>query len=209
MRATTTIALSLALLACGPAGKQADAPAPQPSQAARETFANCMWGEVKGQTISMWSFTCAPDAGGMHLVADDGLQGFVLESTDSARPGRRVVVRLFDKPADAPIEAVLGAVRAISPGLNTPTCAFEPATGVDHAGRERYVLTPTGAAKAAYEAAVGGDAMPGQPCGPLGVSPAGDRFFAVAPGRPDKVMFIDRGSEIQIFDEQTLRVHAP
>jgi hypothetical protein len=157
----------------------------------------------------MWSFSCPPEAGGVHLVADDALPGFALESTDPARPGRTVVVRLFDKPADAPISAILDAARALSPGLNTPTCALEPASGVDHEGKPHHVLAPTGEARAAFEAAVAGDAVPDPPCGPLGISAMGDRYFTVAPGRPDKVMFVDRGSEIQVFDETTLRVIDP
>jgi hypothetical protein len=206
MRAAV-LACAIALAGCGPSGPQkaAEAP-PQPSAAAKATFAKCTWGEVKGETISMWSFTCGPGAGNLRLVADDVLPGFVLESTDPLRPERTVVVRLFDKAPDAPIGAVLEAVRDLSPGLNTPTCAFAPAPGVDHSRQDHYVLAPTGEAGKAYEAAVASNEVATPPCGPLGVSPTGDRYFMVAPAQPDKVMFVDRGSEIQIFDERTLRV---
>jgi hypothetical protein len=209
MMRAVALALALATGACGqnPAKTAVDAVAPQPSPAARATFAHCAWGEVRGQTISMWSFTCPAGAGSVRLVADDVLPGFLTESTDPARPGRTVVVRLFDKAPDAPIEAVLEVVRALSPGMNTPTCVLAPAEGVDHVGKDHYVLAPTGAAKTEYEKQVVSDTVPTPPCGSLGVSADGDRFFMVAPGRPDKVMFVDRGSEIQIFDETTLRVH--
>ena len=43
-------------------------------------------------------------------------------------------------------------------------------------------------------------------CGPLGAAMVGDRYFEVAPGRPDLVVFVDTGSEIQIFDPQTLTI---
>lgn len=204
-----TIALAASLAACGPARKQAPEPTPQPSAAAKATFADCTWGEVKGDTISMWSFTCGPGAGNVRLIADDVLPGFVLESTDPLRPERTVVVRLFDKAPDAPIGAVLETVRDLSPGMNTPTCGFAPAPGVDHAGQNHYVLAPTGAAKAAYDQAVASNAVVTPPCGPLGANTSGDRYFMVAPHQQDKVMFVDRGSEIQIFDETTLRVRTP
>jgi len=206
MRAKT-VALVLALAACSPAKPPPPPPVPEPSAAARQTFASCSWGEVKGATVSMWSYACGPEAGGISIVADDGLPGFLIESAATPDSTPTVVVRLFDKAADAPIESVLDAVRALSPGLNTPTCAFAPATGVDHEGKGHFVLTPTGAVKVAYDAKNSGDTMPEAPCGPLGVSPVGDRYFAVVPGHRDKVMFVDRGSEIQIFDEATLRIH--
>lgn len=209
MRAVT-MALALTLAACSPAKSPPPAPPnPEPSAAARQTFAACAWGEVKGATVSMWSYACGPEAGGIRLVADDALPGFALESAATPDSPDVVVVRLFDKPADAPIESVLEAVRALSPGLNTPTCAFEPATGVDHEGKGHFVLAPTGIVKAAYEKANSGDTMPEAPCGPLGISPVGDRYFTVVPGHADKVMYVDRGSEIQIFDETTLRITAP
>lgn len=206
--AAAALALAAALAACSPGAtrKGPEPEAARPTEIAQQTFAHCTWGEVKGATLSMWSYTCGPDAGAVRVVADDVLPGFVLESTDPARPEHRVVVRLFDKAADAPIDSVLDAVRALSPGLNTPTCAFTPLEGVDHAGKGHVEFAPTGAAKVAYDAAVSGETMPGEPCGPLGVGPVGDRYFAVVPGRPDKVMFVDRGSEIQIFDETTLKV---
>ena len=44
------------------------------------------------------------------------------------------------------------------------------------------------------------------PCGDMGVGFVGDRYFQVMPGHPDRVVYVDRGSEIQIFDPATLRV---
>ncbi|MBP6546724.1 MAG: hypothetical protein KA220_08410 [Phenylobacterium sp.] len=170
-------------------------------------FAACTWQEVKGARLAMQAFACGPEQGGGHIEADDSLPGFQLVYAGPPVE-RRPVVRTFAKPADAPLEAILPAIRAASPGPHTATCAFAPAQGYDAHGKDRFVLEPTGAAKAAWEASEAIE--PGEPpCGPMGVSAAGDRYFKVMPGHPDIVVYADMGSEIQIFDPETLRVIAP
>lgn len=200
--------LAAALAGCSPGDtRKVDATAvagPQPSDGMRETFSNCTWGEVKGASASIWSFACGAGAGNVRLAADDALPGFVIESTDAAAPGRSVAIRFFPKAPDAPIGSVLDAVRAASPGAQTATCAFMPAPGADHEGKPHVVLSPVGPAREAYDRALAGDDVPEPPCGDLGVSHVGDRVFEVV--APDKVAFIEFGSEIQIFDASTLKV---
>lgn len=198
--------LAGALAACSPGetGKYDPhaASAPTPPPAAAETFgANCTWGEVKGAQLTIWSYACGPESSGIHLEADDTLPGFRLVGNFPERPA---VIRVFDKPAGAPVDAILPAVRELSPGPATAACAFAPATGVDHEGKAHVVLTPTSADRVAYDAAAASDTVPENPCGDLGIGPAGDRYFVEL--APDKVAFIDAGSEIQIFDVATLKV---
>ncbi|WP_340644795.1 hypothetical protein [Phenylobacterium sp.] len=202
----------LALMsACAP---QKPAATPAPAVEARVSalksapeFAACVWQEVRGAKFAMQAFACGPEQGGGHIEADDDLPGFQLVYVGSPSE-RRPVVRIFAKPADAPLEAILPAIRAASPGLHTATCALAPAQGYDDKGKGRFVLEPTGAAKAAWEASQALE--PGDPpCGALGVSAAGNRYFQSMPGHPDLVVYADVGSEIQIFDPETLRVIAP
>lgn len=198
-----------ALAACSPGDTRKVAPepaavAPTPSDSAIQTFAGCTWGEVKGAAWSMWSFACGPQFGDIRLVADDALPGFVIEGATPAE--RRVVVQIFDKPADAGLDAILPTVRALSPGLGTSTCVFEPLTD---AGKEGlFAFAPTGVLKQQYDAENFSDTVPAMPCGPLGVGPAGERVFKVVDGHPGKVAYIDYGSEIQIFDAGTLKAVA-
>ena len=209
MRAIAAVMIVAASLAgCSPGDtrkiESAAATAVEPSAVMRETFSKCAWGEVKGATVSVWSFACGADAGNVRLAAGDALPGFVIESTDPAAPGRRTAIQIFAKAPDAPIDAILDAVRAASPGPQTAACGFMPAPGVDHAGKPRFIFSPVGEARAAYELAITGDQIPEPPCGPMGPSEAGDRVFEVI--APDKVAFIEFGSEIQIFDASTLTV---
>ena len=67
----------------------------------------------------------------------------------------------------------------------------------------RFVLRLPIAAQRTWDA---GPMVEQDACGRLGVAMVGDRYFEVAPGHPDQVVFVDAGSEIQIFDPQTLTI---
>ncbi len=209
MRAGIAAMGFLALAACSPGDTRKIEPpthaAAEPNAAMKETFANCTWGEVEGAGLSIWSYACGPGFGDVRLVADETLPGFALESTGAEGVQRRPVVRVFKKAADAPLDAVLPAVRAASPGPATATCAFAPSASFDAIGHTRFVLEPTGVAKAAWDASVQGDSPGEAPCGDLGVSIVGDRYFEVSPDKQDTVVFVELGSEIQIFDAGTLK----
>lgn len=194
------IAIAAALSACG----KSEPPGPVSALSKAPEFAKCEWRTTKGASFSIQAFACGPDMRNQHIVADDNLPGFVLVSDGDGGPTRSTAIRLFGKPPTSPIAFVLNSVRAVSPGPLTRTCAFEPAPKVDPA-KKRFVLTPVGEAKAQWEKDIAGNAPSmAEPCGPLGVGIAGDRYFFEAPGHPETVVFADMGSEIQIFDPETL-----
>ena len=182
----------------------AAAKTPEPSQG-RADFPGCNWGEVRGAALSIWSFACGSSQSKAHLLADNKLPGFVLIERGADGASRKVVIRAFKKPASAPVQSVLPAIRAASPGRHSATCRLQPAPkDMDH-GPARFTLEPTGAAKTAWEASQTTSVEPDMPCGPLGVAYAGDRYFEALPGDPTTVVFLDMGSEVQIFDPQTLK----
>ncbi len=201
------VAALLALAACSQPKK---AELPKPPQAMDDTFKACKWMEVKGETLAMNAYACGPDFGNVHLVADDTLPGFALvEGNGPDAMTYRPVVRIFTKPKDAGIDAILPEIRKLSPGPATATCTLQPAADPldpDHPTRKLFELAPTGAAKAAWDKAVAVEPQDVMPCGPLGVGTAGDRLFEVMADDPTKVSYIDYGSEIQPFDARSLRV---
>jgi hypothetical protein len=77
--------------------------APTPPRVMRETFIGCTWGKVEGATLSVWSYACDAQHGDTRLIADDALPGFRF-------PGGKVAIVAFNKPAEAPIAAVLNKV---------------------------------------------------------------------------------------------------
>ncbi len=195
--------IALALTACAPPQSPAAAD-PTPDASRAETFSDCVWGEVQSAGVSVWSFACARD----RLVPDPALPGFVREVEAPEGVMRAPVIALFTKAETDPLDAVLPAVRAASPGAATANCEFEEmADLVGH-----YQFMPTGEARATYDALIapGGDATGAaepdyMPCGVWGPSESGQRVFTVVRGAEDRVAAIDMGSEITIFDPSTLR----
>ncbi len=197
-------ALGLSLLnAASACASPRPSPSASPLQTAEE-FAGCKWERVSGTKFSISSFNCDNDRGEQHLVADDLLPGFWLTGRDGVRS---LAVRIFSKARKASITSILPAVRAGSKGPQTRTCqlVYSAAESQDHPALKRYVLQPGGAAMEAWVTAQDKGEADEQPCGPLGVAVVGDRYFEVMPGHPELVMFVDMGSEIQIFDPATLR----
>ena len=170
---------------------------------AQAAFADCKpQQDVRGAKLSIRAYEC-PNA---RLLADDKLPGFVLESSGPDGTSRHVVIRTFVKFAPESIHAALPAIRKASPGPHTSTCVLK----VFRDNRNKavdawFVLSPTGKAATAWEESdrKGGSVKP--PCGPLGAQYAGDRYFEMMPDDPSAVVFVDAGSEIQIFDPDTLK----
>lgn len=195
--------MMLAFCACSPS-QPPTAAAPTPDASRAETFSSCVWGEVQSAGVSVWSFACPHD----RLVADPALPGFVREVDAPEGVARAPVIVLFTKAETDPVNAVLTAVRAASPGAATATCEFEEMAGL--AGH--YQFMPTGEARTAYDALIAPSGSETEaaapdymPCGRWGPSESGQRVFTVVPGAEAFVAAIDLGSEISIFDPSTLR----
>lgn len=172
--------------------------APEPGERFVEAFPKCEWGEVVAAGVSIWSFTC-PD---VRTVADEALPGFARE--ERGADGQVILIpaiRIFTKPADAPVSAVIDQVRALSP--EAAGCEIEAGANGD------FVLLPVGAAMEAYGRFQRGEADgPSMPCGPMGPSEAGGRTFRQIEGAPDKVAMIDWGTALPPFDPDTMRAAA-
>lgn len=187
--------------------------APKPPAGLMNTFKGCTWGEVKGATLSIWSLSCGPESSNAHLVADDSLPGFALETSGPDGKSRKAVIRTFTKSAKAPITAALPAIRAASPGASTASCALapfdDPVARRFARGASVFTLDPTGAAKTVWDKAEldGGDAE--APCGDLGIYFDRAPIFWIMRDDPTKVIAADMGSEIQIFDPTTVRTVKP
>ena len=172
------------------------------SQTNPAEFADCTLQEVRSAALSIQSYAC-PNA---RLVADDKLPGFLLESDGPDGKSRRVAIRAFPKFAPESIQSVLPLIRKASPGPHTDTCILKAFRDSRNKAVDAwFVLSPVGAAAKAWDASErkGGSVKP--PCGALGVQSAGDRYFEVMPDDPGTVVFVDKGSEIQIYDPDSLK----
>ena len=209
-RLIVMVALVAAVGACTPKAPAEDATkpetstvAPPPPQLTGEAFKDCTWGEVKGGGVALNAYACPT----LKLEGDEALPGIVVVgSGPEGQIYRSPVVQVFAKAADAPIEAVLAAVRAASPGGET--CDLVPARqGWGATGRTRFELWPTGKDKDAYDAFIAGKTQDVIiPCGPLGPSEGGARTFEVLDGAPDKVVMLSWPSDIGSYDLESVRV---
>jgi hypothetical protein len=207
------LALSLAaLVACAPATSPADkaadkaadksapavaaADAPTPNPALAENFPQCTWGEVKSAGVSLWAYACPND----RIVADAALPGFKREMSGPS-PSSYPIIWLFTKPAGAPVDAALPAIRAASKG--SEACVLEQIKDMP-AGQ--FQLMPAGEARKRYDAFIAGKAEePALPCGPLGPSEAGMRIIREVPGAPTLVAVMETGSDVPLYGLDTIR----
>jgi hypothetical protein len=184
-----------------PAPKAAPA-IPMPPDVLAQTYTSCTWGEVKGGGAALWAFECAGDK----IVYDAALPGFVRELQGegaSKTPIKATVVQLFTKAGDAPIDAVLPALRVASKGGQA--CVLEQ---IKDAPAGEFQLMPEGPARKAYDEAISGRSNANSnllPCGPLGPSEAGMRVIRGVPGAPTLVAVIHMPSDIGTFDPATLK----
>ena len=195
-----TIAATMLLATLAQSGTAAPQADRKPGKVARETFEGCRWGRVDGQVLSIWSFACDKAHGDQRLVPANDVGGFAIVPPNPG-PGRQIVIRSFAKSAKAPVASILPAVLRVT-GRYKRSCRL-----IEH---RRYgdwgtvwTLEPTGAERRAYEAANSVEPQE-NPCGELGIGPAGDRFFRVMLGDAARVIYSDMGSELQIFDLASL-----
>jgi hypothetical protein len=201
MRSAVWVATALMAAACGPgATKKIEAA----GAAKQPLLEGCTgWAQVKAAGVSLWSQTCR----NQRLVgAADGSEIF-LETLDASGAviDRSVAVEIFNDPGDL---TVLAATLMQTGGAPTnATCALEPAQAIVPltAGTTRYVLAPTGDWETTWSRAVTSDVAPDTaPCGRFGVAIVGDRYIQRQAAHPGKAVFVDLGSEIQIYEPNTL-----
>jgi hypothetical protein len=189
-----------------PGGHGADgASHAEPPAPTTEILPGCTaWTKVTGAGLSIWAQTCA----GRRLTADANGKALVIETLDGAGAviDRGAVIEVFDAPAGgaAGLAAMLMAAGGAPAGA---ACALEASPNVlaDRPGVTRYILAPTGAAKTTWERLSGGPNPPEDPpCGRYGVGFVGDRIIQIEAAHPDKAVFVELGSEIQMFDANTL-----
>lgn len=209
MRGLVGVAAVAAMGACSPKAVEeapVEAVEPQPDPAYAANFPDCTWGEVQSAGISVWGFDCAQS----RLVADPALPGISLEYQTPEGSAKAPLIVIFPKAETDPLDAVLPAVRAASPGSATATCAFEEVPEMV----SFYQFMPTGEARKAYDALISSSGTEPEdadymPCGDWGPSESGMRVFTVVTGAGDKVAGVRLPSDLASFDVRTLRKTEP
>lgn len=183
------------ILPAPPSPAQVDAPPPPASLSG--SFPDCTWAETRGAGVSLWAFDCPT----VKIVADETLPGLMKVHSGDNAPSPSPLVQLFDIAEAAPIDSIAAAVRTASPATDVALCTLQPSETMP--GWHEFM--PTGALKDAYAKFVAGGAdAPAMPCGALGPSESGGRYFKMLDGSTSKVALVHMPSDIPSFDINTL-----
>ena len=143
----------------------------------------------------------AYDCPAAKIVAHETLPGLVKVHVGEDAPAPSAVVQLFDIAEAAPIDSIVTAVQAASPAPDVALCTLQPSQAMP--GWHEFM--PTGTLRDAYGKFTAGDAeSPSMPCGQLGPSESGGRYFKMLPGSTSKVALVHMPSDIPSFDIKTL-----
>ncbi len=94
-----------------------------------------------------------------------------------------------------------GRVQTASPAPDVTLCTLQPSQAM--AGWHEFM--PTGTLRDAYGKFTAGETeSPSMPCGQLGPSESGGRYFKMLPGSTSKVAVVHMPSDIPSFDIKTL-----
>ena len=161
----------------------------------------CTWEWMTGAGVGIWAERCDLDTGLWTPRLDDTLPGFVL--TIDGAP-QETILQVFEKPADAGVDAILPALRAGGYIPDDDDCVFE-AAAIRPAPRTIafHEIRPVGARLAAFEATPG-DEVPEPPCGDYGWSTHGVRYFMTDTRFPERVLYVNVGQDGTMFDAASI-----
>jgi hypothetical protein len=209
-------ALAFGVVACGrgetynSAGAGAASETAFPNPPTRAVFDGCAWEHVEGAGVRLWSQACHEEGSFQRLIADESAPILWREAVLDGQVMRSVAVQVFSKDKAAPLDSILASVFAAAPAPAGATCAFGAAAASDaqSANVKRYALVPVGETRTAYERTIASGEVAAPPCGAMGPTEAGERYFEVHDAHPDKVVFVELGSDLPIFEYNTLEVVA-
>lgn len=183
------------------AGLVLPAAAQPPMPPASSVPGQCEWQWMTGGGVGIWAERCDLATGVWMPRFDETLPGFVL--TIDGAP-QETILQVFEKPAEAPVDAILPALREAGTIPDDDDCVFE-AAAIRPAPRTIafYEIKPTGARLAAFEATPA-DEVPEPPCGDYGWSTHGVRYFMTDTRFPERVVYVNVGQDGTMFDATSI-----
>ncbi|HEX3582240.1 MAG TPA: hypothetical protein VH087_10805 [Thermoanaerobaculia bacterium] len=167
----------------------------------------CTWRKLSDPTLGLevWVQRCTYSANRtIDFVAKD--HALVMRDSDSREP--LTVIRIFDLQPGEPGEQGLRRIYAANTEKKVAQrCVLAPyKPAAKRADVKRYDFVPDKAYQKALDK-VKDDGVPDPPCGDLGTQPDSVQYFEVQPSSGSrKVMLVDTGQDIPLFDEETLRL---
>jgi len=178
--------------------------ADQPSRPADK---GCVWRKLSDANLGLeaWVQRCTYSAKRtIDFVAKD--HALVMRDSDAGEP--LTVIRIFDLQAGETAEQGLRRIYAEQTDKKiAKRCVLAPyKPAAKRADVKRYDFVPDKAYQKQLDA-VKEDGVPDPPCGDLGTQPDSVQYFEVQPASGSrKVMLVDAGQDVPLFDEETLRL---
>lgn len=195
--------MKLAVLACCLSLASAALAADAPSRAA---FEGCTWRKISDpkRGLEVWVQRCK-------YGVDFAVRDHALVMLDSASKTPANVIRMFDLlPGETPEKGLRRIFDAGTDKKVAARCvlaAYKPAA--KRADVKRYEFVPDKAYQKQLDAKHE-DGIPDPPCGELGTQPDFVQYFEVQPASgARKVMLVDAGQDMPLYDEETLRLLPP
>ncbi|MFM1988242.1 MAG: hypothetical protein RJA99_1199 [Pseudomonadota bacterium] len=196
-----TVAATLA--AALPASARTAVAAPPARAPAGLVAPGCTWQDLSAGGLRVRAQACPLPTGRWRLEPDGALPGFVLRRDDE-RIG--TVLRVFRLEPGERLASLLPRLRREGLIPDARTCRFVRAqVPPPRPGWAVWEIRPTGERRRAFERTPK-DQVPEPPCGEAGWSTHGVRWFAMAPARPDRVVYGDEGQDGSFFDPTTLEL---
>ena len=196
--------MKFAVIACALLLTTAAIAADKPSRPADK---GCTWRKLSDPNLGLevWVQRCTYSANRtIDFVVQD--HALVMHDSDSREP--LTVIRLFDLQPNETAEQGLRRIYAAKTDKKTvQRCVLAPYDPAPkRAGVKRYDFVPDKAYRKELDK-VKDDGVPDPPCGDLGTQPDSVQYFEVQPSSGSrKVMLVDAGQDVPLFDEETLRL---
>ena len=183
------------------------------SKPSREAESGCRWEQKTGAGLRIMTQTCDYGFRRVQIIPNETLPVFTEQFQDQDKNGKYGkwenvgnVIEVFSLKVGQNIESLL-------PKLTTKqndfpegaTCDFEKSDTYNIPGKSRYVLTPTGATKKAYELS-SADEVPTPPCGKYGIDADAESYFEVQDKHPNVALFVNIGQDTPMFDETQIEI---
>jgi hypothetical protein len=196
--------MKFAVIACSIFLATAATAADQPSRRADK---GCAWRKLSDPTLGLeaWVQRCSYAANRTidFVVRDHAL---VMHDSDGREP--LTVIRLFDlQPGESTEQGLRRIFTTHTDAKVAKRCVLAPyKPAAKRAEVKRYDFVPDKAYQKQLDA-VKDDGVPDPPCGDLGTQPDSVQYFEVQPSSGSrKVILVDAGQDVPLFDEETLRL---
>ncbi len=170
----------------------------------REPYPDCKWKKVIGAGLEIWGQSCDYGDKKLEVNASETLPGMFLEDVTKGSPvAIEQLIQIFNLENKS-IDSVIPLLSDSKDWKVTDKCIFTKVS-INRSDVARYTLMPTGAALKKFESDGKNEPITST-CAGYGMGNSGVQYFEIYNSNPNKVLFINAGQELPMFDENTIVV---